>query len=90
MALHPQAEAYLKLFPSDLGMDLASLTREQIAKMRSLDGMVEQRGPRVDLPVVRDETAAGVPVRIYRPTTPARSMPSHSVSHWEDQKRPPA
>ncbi|TQS28524.1 alpha/beta hydrolase [Microbispora sp. KK1-11] len=75
MALHPQAEAYLKLFPSDLGVEIASLTREQIAQMRSLDGMVEQRGPRIDLPVVRDETAAGVPVRIYRPEPGEHPLP---------------
>ncbi|WP_169984399.1 alpha/beta hydrolase [Microbispora sp. H10836] len=75
MALHPQAEAYLKLFPSDLGVELASLTREQIAQLRSLDGMAEQRGPSIGLPEVRDETAAGVPVRIYRPEPDGRPLP---------------
>ncbi|MGW5265285.1 alpha/beta hydrolase [Microbispora sp. NPDC004025] len=75
MALHPQAEAYLKLFPSDLGVDVASLTREQIVRMRSLDGVAGQRGPRIGLPEVRDETAAGVPVRIYRPEPDGRPLP---------------
>ncbi|GLW25804.1 alpha/beta hydrolase [Microbispora triticiradicis] len=75
MALHPQAAAYLALFPSDLGADLASLTREQIAEMRTMDGLAEQRGPRIDLPVVRDETVAGVPVRIYRPEPGERPLP---------------
>ncbi|MBG0822926.1 alpha/beta hydrolase [Planomonospora sp. ID91781] len=66
MALHPQAEAYLKLFPTDLGTPLAELTPETIAQMRALDGFAEQRGPVVPLPVVRDGSAAGVPVRVYR------------------------
>ncbi|GGK82574.1 acetylhydrolase [Planomonospora parontospora subsp. parontospora] len=66
MALHPQAEAYLKLFPTDLGTPLAELTPEAIAGMRALDGFAEQRGPVVPLPVVRDGSAAGVPVRVYR------------------------
>ncbi|GAT69313.1 alpha/beta hydrolase [Planomonospora sphaerica] len=66
MALHPQAEAYLKLFPTDLGTPLAELTPETIAGMRALDGFAEQRGPVVPLPVVRDGSAAGVPVRVYR------------------------
>ncbi|GGL29411.1 alpha/beta hydrolase [Planomonospora parontospora] len=66
MALHPQAEAYLKLFPTDLGTPLAELTPEMIAEMRALDGFAEQRGPVVPLPVVRDGSAGGVPVRVYR------------------------
>ncbi|ETK37597.1 alpha/beta hydrolase [Microbispora sp. ATCC PTA-5024] len=75
MALHPQAEAYLKLFPSDLGVDLAALTPAQIARLRTLDAMADRRGPRIELPEVRDETAAGVPVRVYRPEPGGRPLP---------------
>ncbi|MBG0816389.1 alpha/beta hydrolase [Planomonospora sp. ID82291] len=75
MALHPQAEAYLKLFPTDLGPPLAELTPAVIAEMRALDGFAEQRGPIVALPVVRDGSAGGVPVRVYRADDGDRPLP---------------
>ncbi|WP_449065350.1 alpha/beta hydrolase [Planomonospora algeriensis] len=75
MALHPQAEAYLKLFPTDLGTPLAEITPAMIAEMRTLDGFAEQRGPVVPLPVVRDGNAGGVPVRVYRPEDGDRPLP---------------
>ncbi|MEV8631644.1 alpha/beta hydrolase [Streptosporangium sp. NPDC051023] len=75
MPLHPQAEAYLKLFPTDLGTPLSSLTPETIVRMRSVDGFAEQRGPKALLPVVRDEVVAGVPVRVYRPREGDRPLP---------------
>jgi acetyl esterase len=75
MALHPQAEAYLKLFPTDLGTPLAELTPAMVAEMRALDGFAEQRGPVVPLPVVRDGSAAGVPVRVYRADGGDRPLP---------------
>ncbi|GGS76980.1 putative lipase/esterase [Planobispora rosea] len=81
MALHPQAEAYLKLFPTDLGTPLSELTPEAIARMRTLDGFAEQRGPAVPLPVVRDDTAGGVPVRIYRPEEDGRPLPAIVYFH---------
>ncbi|GAA3446777.1 alpha/beta hydrolase [Planomonospora venezuelensis] len=89
MALHPQAEAYLKLFPTDLGTPLAELTPEAIAQMRALDGFAEQRGPIAPLPVVRDEIAAagtgegagGVPVRVYRPVDGDRPLPAIVYYH---------
>ncbi|GIH80465.1 alpha/beta hydrolase [Planobispora longispora] len=81
MALHPQAEAYLKLFPTDLGTPLSELTPRMIAEMRTLDGFAEQRGPAVPLPVVRDDTAGGVPVRIYRPEEDGRPLPAIVYFH---------
>ncbi|GGO10355.1 esterase/lipase [Microbispora rosea subsp. aerata] len=81
MALHPQAEAYLKRFPSDLGVDIASLTLADIVALRRLDGVAEQRGPKIDLPVIRDETAAGVPVRIYRPEPGEHPLPALVYFH---------
>ena len=35
MSLHPQAEAYLKLFPTDLTITFSELTPELIAEMRN-------------------------------------------------------
>ncbi|GIH95577.1 alpha/beta hydrolase [Planobispora siamensis] len=86
MALHPQAEAYLKLFPTDLGTPLTELTPDKIAEMRTLDGFAEQRGPIVPLPVVRDElvrggTPVGVPVRVYRPVEDDRPLPAIVYFH---------
>ena len=67
MSLHPQAEAYLKLLPTGLTTPSFELTPELIAEMRTMDAFAEQRGPIVPLPLVRDDVATGVPVRIYRP-----------------------
>ncbi|WP_336206496.1 alpha/beta hydrolase [Nonomuraea sp. LPB2021202275-12-8] len=66
MPLHPQAREYVALYPSDLNTDLATLDLEGIQRMRAQDGFAAQRGPLPQLPSVRDETAEGVPVRIYR------------------------
>ncbi len=66
MPLHPQAREYLSHYPSDLNTDLAGLDPERIRSMRAHDGLAAQRGPLPQLPYVRDETAEGVPVRIYR------------------------
>nr|BFE78947.1 alpha/beta hydrolase [Planobispora longispora] len=52
-----------------------------IAEMRTLDGFAEQRGPAVPLPVVRDDTAGGVPVRIYRPEEDGRPLPAIVYFH---------
>ncbi|MFI7446187.1 alpha/beta hydrolase [Nonomuraea sp. NPDC049714] len=66
MPLHPQARDYLTDYPSDLNTDLAELDLERIQEIRAHDGLAAQRGPLPQLPHVRDETAEGVPVRIYR------------------------
>ncbi|MFJ2032145.1 alpha/beta hydrolase [Streptosporangium sp. NPDC087985] len=81
MPLHPQAEAYLKLFSTDLGTPLASLTPEVITQLRALDGFAEQRGPIVPLPVVEDKVVEGVPVRIYRPTENDHPLPAIVYFH---------
>ncbi|GLX01829.1 alpha/beta hydrolase [Microtetraspora sp. NBRC 16547] len=75
MALHPQSEAYLKLFPADLNIDLAALTLPEIVRMRGLDGMAEQRGRPADLPEIRDHVVDGVRVRVYRPEPGDRPLP---------------
>ncbi|WP_433212147.1 alpha/beta hydrolase [Microtetraspora malaysiensis] len=75
MALHPQAAAYLKLFPADLNVDLAALTLPEIVRMRGVDGMAEQRGRPADLPDVRDHEVDGVRVRVYRPEPGDRPLP---------------
>ncbi|GAA3072152.1 alpha/beta hydrolase [Streptosporangium carneum] len=79
MSLHPQARAYVKLFPTDLGVPVSSLTPEVIARMRGTDGLAEWRGRKAPLPGVADGVVdsvldgvvggvtAGVPVRVYRP-----------------------
>jgi acetyl esterase len=72
--MHPQAAAYVASYPSDLGVDPASLDLDTIRRMRAQDGFALQRGPKPRLPSVRDEVAEGVadglaegvPVRIYR------------------------
>lgn len=66
MPLHPQAEAYVASHPSDLGVDPATLDLAAIREMRAHDGFALQRGPQTRLPFVRDESAEGVPIRIYR------------------------
>ncbi|MFG1946971.1 alpha/beta hydrolase [Nonomuraea sp. NPDC048826] len=66
MSLHPQARAYVAAYPSDLGVDPETLDLERIREMRAVDGLAAQRGPLTQLPSVRDETAEGVPIRIYR------------------------
>ncbi|WP_067184858.1 alpha/beta hydrolase [Microtetraspora niveoalba] len=75
MALHPQAEAYLKLFPSDLNVDLAALTLPEIVRMRGQDGMAEQRGRPADLAEIRDHVVDGVRVRVYRPEPGDHALP---------------
>ncbi|WP_327092846.1 alpha/beta hydrolase [Nonomuraea sp. NBC_01738] len=66
MPLHPQAQAYVALYPSDLNTDLATLDLATIQEMRSADGLAAERGPITHLPFVRDEVAEGVPIRVYR------------------------
>jgi len=66
MTLHPQAREYVALHPSDLQTDLATLDLARIRLMRAEDAFAAQRGPLPQLPSVRDETACGVPIRIYR------------------------
>jgi acetyl esterase len=81
MSLHPQAEAYLKLLPTDLTTPFFELTPELIAEMRAMDAFAEQRGPIVPLPLVRDDVAAGVPVRIYRPQDGDHPLPAIVYFH---------
>ncbi|MFI6512740.1 alpha/beta hydrolase [Streptosporangium sp. NPDC050855] len=81
MPLHPQAEAYLNAFRTDLGVPLSTLTPETIAQLRTMDALAEQRGPIVPLPRVRDDVAAGVPVRIYRPEEGDRPLPALVYLH---------
>ncbi|MCF6471446.1 alpha/beta hydrolase [Nonomuraea sp. MG754425] len=66
MPLHPQARDYLARYPSDLNTDLAALDLAAIQEMRAQDPMAAHRGPLTKLPFVRDESAEGVPIRIYR------------------------
>ncbi|MEU8245633.1 alpha/beta hydrolase [Nonomuraea sp. NPDC048916] len=66
MPLHPQAQEYVALYPSDLGADLATLDLATIRELRAHDGLAAHRGPLTHLPFVRDEEAEGVPIRIYR------------------------
>lgn len=75
MPLHPQAETYLKLFRTDLGVPLSTLTHDMVAELRTLDAFAEQRGPIIPLPVVRDVVVSGVPVRVYRPEEGDRPLP---------------
>ena len=81
MPLHPQAEAYLKLFQTDLGAPLSTLTHDMIAELRTLDSFAEQRGPIIPLPMVRDDVAEGVPVRVYRPEEGDRPLPAIVYFH---------
>lgn len=81
MPLHPQAEAYLETFRTDLGVPLSTLTPETIAHMRTLDAFAEQRGPIISLPLVRDDLAEGVPVRVYRPEEGDRPLPAIVYFH---------
>ncbi|MER5627708.1 alpha/beta hydrolase [Streptosporangium sp. NPDC002544] len=81
MPLHPQAEAYLKTFQTDLGVPLSTLTPEAIVAMRALDAFAEQRGPIIPLPLVRDDVVAGVPVRVYRPEEDDRPLPGIVYFH---------
>lgn len=66
MPLHPQAREYLAAHPSDLDADPATLDLATIRQMRAHDALAASRGPLTQLPFVRDETAEGVPVRVYR------------------------
>ncbi|MFI7612222.1 alpha/beta hydrolase [Nonomuraea terrae] len=66
MPLHPQARDHLARYPSDLNADLATLDLAAIREMRARDALALHRGPLTKLPLVRDELAEGVPVRIYR------------------------
>ncbi|MFI6597524.1 alpha/beta hydrolase [Nonomuraea sp. NPDC050536] len=66
MPLHPQAREYVAQYPTDLGVDLATLDLEKINELRGQDAFALKRGPHTQLPFVRDETAEGVPIRIYR------------------------
>jgi acetyl esterase len=81
MSLHPQAEAYLKLFPADLTTTFSELTPDLIAEMRAMDAFAEQRGPIVPLPLVRDDMVAEVPVRIYRPQDGDHPLPTIVYFH---------
>ncbi|GAA2414028.1 alpha/beta hydrolase [Nonomuraea africana] len=75
MSLHPQARAYLELYPSDLGADLASLGPAEIEQMRATDGLAERRGPLTRLPFVRDALAEEVPIRVYRADPGDHTLP---------------
>ncbi|WP_113700693.1 alpha/beta hydrolase [Nonomuraea lactucae] len=66
MPLHPQAQDFVALYPSDLGTDPATLDLARIQEMRATDGLAAHRGPLTHLPFVRDESAEGVPIRVYR------------------------
>ncbi|MEU7893135.1 alpha/beta hydrolase [Nonomuraea sp. NPDC049152] len=75
MSLHPQAGAYLELFPSDLGLDPASIGQAEIERMRAVDGLADKRGPLSRLPFVRDALADDVPIRIYRADPGDHTLP---------------
>lgn len=66
MPLHPQARDHLARHPSDLSVDPATLDLAAIEEIRSHDALAIHRGPLTKLPLIRDELAEGVPVRIYR------------------------
>ncbi|GAA0938932.1 alpha/beta hydrolase [Nonomuraea longicatena] len=66
MPLHPQARDHVANHPSDLGVDPGTLDLAAIRAMRATDGFAAERGPLTHLPSVRDESAEGVPIRIYR------------------------
>ncbi|MEV0612219.1 alpha/beta hydrolase [Nonomuraea sp. NPDC050404] len=75
MPLHPQAREYLARYPSDPNADLAALDPDAIREMRAQDGMAAYRGPLTKLPFVRDESAEGVPIRVYRADPGDRPLP---------------
>ncbi|GAA4099387.1 alpha/beta hydrolase [Nonomuraea soli] len=64
--MHPQAAAFVASYPSDLGVDPATLDLDAIQRMRAQDGFALQRGPKPRIFSVRDEVAEQVPIRIYR------------------------
>ncbi|NUT10902.1 MAG: alpha/beta hydrolase [Nonomuraea sp.] len=64
--MHPQAASFVASYPSDLGVDPATLDLDAIRRMRAQDGFALQRGPKPRLFSVRDEVAEQVPIRIYR------------------------
>ncbi|MFI6478848.1 alpha/beta hydrolase [Nonomuraea sp. NPDC050663] len=64
--MHPQAAAFVASYPSDLGVDPATLDLDAIRRMRAQDGFALQRGPKPRIFSVRDEVAEQVPIRIYR------------------------
>ena len=66
MPLHPQARDYVAQIQAGPGDGLASLDLAAIQEMRATDPLAVHRGPLTKLPFVRDETADGVPIRIYR------------------------
>ncbi|MEU7860911.1 alpha/beta hydrolase [Nonomuraea sp. NPDC049141] len=64
MPLHPQAQEYIERYlsgPGRAGLDLAGI---QEARVR--DDFARERGPLTQLAFVRDESAEGVPIRVYR------------------------
>ncbi|WP_214110608.1 alpha/beta hydrolase [Acrocarpospora catenulata] len=75
MMLHPQAAAYLKMFPTDTGLDLDTVTDEEIVQLRGLDAMAAYRGARADVLEAADDQVAGIPVRIYRASESAVPLP---------------
>ncbi|WP_062352884.1 alpha/beta hydrolase [Herbidospora yilanensis] len=68
MPLHPQSQFFLDRFPPVSGADLDALTDDDVAVLRGLDNKTAERGAPVEVFSAVDTTAAGVPVRIYRPT----------------------
>lgn len=66
MPLHPQAQAYVASYPTDLGVDPATLDLAAIQDMRAKDAFAAQRGSLTRLPFLRDVSAEHVPIRIYR------------------------
>ncbi|SDL62106.1 acetyl esterase [Nonomuraea maritima] len=75
MPLHPQARDHLARHPSDLSVDPATLDLAAIEEIRSHDALAIHRGPLTKLPLIRDELAEGVPVRIYRADTGDAPLP---------------
>jgi acetyl esterase len=66
MPLHPQAQEYIERYLSDPGPGLAGLDLAGIQEARARDDLARHRGPLTQLAFVRDESAEGVPIRVYR------------------------
>ncbi|WP_157254132.1 alpha/beta hydrolase [Nonomuraea typhae] len=81
MPLHPQARDYVARYPSDLGVDPGTLDLGAIQRMRAEDALAAERGPITHLPFVRDESAEGVPVRIYRADRGEDALPTVVYFH---------
>ncbi|WP_219462128.1 alpha/beta hydrolase [Nonomuraea rhizosphaerae] len=75
MPLHPQAREYVARHPSPLGAGPGGPDPEQIGRIRAHDPFTLHRGTLTRLAFVRDESAAGVPIRVYRADRGDRALP---------------